>query len=365
MIIYGKEIKVRWLKDKHIDLVNIIGEPLVGITTRSRIKDSDDASASECIYVNFLLEIEPKKLIEALEEEGWVLAMIEELNQFERNKVWTMVPKPDGKTIIGIKWVFKNKMDEEGVVTKNKARLVAEGYRQEDGIDYDETFAPVPPGFESSEFPNHVCKLNKALYRLKQAPRAWNLTKVNDTDVPDGSSPVDQRAIDENEAENEVIYDTDGNDVDGSLEFELLHPDQVPLLALKIRKDLSEITSWLGSTKKGMGLFGHLDSHSQAPQPKQISFQRFPRTQRNKDSVMVVVAKLVFKSIKVRCRVVMTKGNLMQGIQSWMLQVQGMSKQNSRTSFFQEGEDDTDVPYGSSPVDQRAIDENEAGGLSG
>nr|GEV80848.1 uncharacterized mitochondrial protein AtMg00810-like [Tanacetum cinerariifolium] len=83
-----------------------------------------------------------------------------------------MVPKPDGKTIIGIKWVFKNKMDEEGVVTKNKARLVAEGYRQEDGIDYDETFAPVPPGFESSEFPNHVCKLNKALYRLKQAPRA-------------------------------------------------------------------------------------------------------------------------------------------------------------------------------------------------
>nr|GEU53192.1 retrovirus-related Pol polyprotein from transposon TNT 1-94 [Tanacetum cinerariifolium] len=154
-------------------------------------------------------------LIEALEEEGWVLAIAEELNQFERNKVWTLVLNPYGKTIIGLKRVFKNKMDEEGVVTKNKARLVAKGYIQEEGIDYDETFAPVarleaikiffayasymgftvyqmdvksaflnrklseevyveqPPGFESSEFPNHVCKFNKALYGLKQAPRSW------------------------------------------------------------------------------------------------------------------------------------------------------------------------------------------------
>ncbi|GJV06486.1 retrovirus-related pol polyprotein from transposon TNT 1-94 [Tanacetum coccineum] len=172
---------------KHIELVNIIGEPLT----------------------------EPKRLCEDLEEEDWVLAITEELNQFERNKVWTLVPKPYGKTIIGLKWVFRNKMDEFSIVVKNKARLVAKGYRQEEGIDYDETFAPVarreairiflaytsymgftvyqmdvksaflngtileevyaeqPPGFESSEFPNHVCKLNKALYGLKQAPRAW------------------------------------------------------------------------------------------------------------------------------------------------------------------------------------------------
>ncbi|GKB56150.1 retrovirus-related pol polyprotein from transposon TNT 1-94 [Tanacetum coccineum] len=205
----------RWSREKHIELVNIIGEPLAGITTRSRIRDSDAASAHECLYVNFLSEIEPKKLIEALEEEGWVIAMQEELNQFERNKVWTLVPKPHGKTIIGTKWIWKNKMDEEGVVTKNKARLVAQGYNQQEGIDYEETFAPVarleairiflayaaymgfvvyqmdvksaflngkiseevyvqqPPGFESSEFPDHVCKLDKALYGLKQAPRAW------------------------------------------------------------------------------------------------------------------------------------------------------------------------------------------------
>ncbi|GJQ90869.1 hypothetical protein Tco_0002008 [Tanacetum coccineum] len=76
----------RWSSDKHIKLVKIIGEPLAGITTRSKIKDSDAASAHECLYVNFLSEIKPKKLIKALEEEGWVIVMQEELNQFERNK---------------------------------------------------------------------------------------------------------------------------------------------------------------------------------------------------------------------------------------------------------------------------------------
>ncbi|GJW14824.1 retrovirus-related pol polyprotein from transposon TNT 1-94 [Tanacetum coccineum] len=70
----------RWSREKHIELVNIIGEPLAGITTRSRVKDSKAASANECLYVNFLSEIKPKKLIEALEEEGWVIAIQEELN---------------------------------------------------------------------------------------------------------------------------------------------------------------------------------------------------------------------------------------------------------------------------------------------
>ncbi|GJY92312.1 retrovirus-related pol polyprotein from transposon TNT 1-94, partial [Tanacetum coccineum] len=133
----------KWSREKHIELVNIIGEPLAGITTRSRVRDSDPSSAHEFLYVNFLSQIEPKRLVEALEEEGWVLAMTEELNQFERNKVWTLVPKPYGKTIIGLKWVFRNKMDKESIVIKNKARLVAKGYMQEEGIYYDETFAPV------------------------------------------------------------------------------------------------------------------------------------------------------------------------------------------------------------------------------
>ncbi|GKF81141.1 retrovirus-related pol polyprotein from transposon TNT 1-94, partial [Tanacetum coccineum] len=133
----------RWSREKHIELVNIIGEPLASITTRSRIRDSDAASASECLYVNFISEMEPKKLVEALKEKEWIITMQEELNQFKRNKVWTLDPKPHGKTIIRTKWIWKNKMDKNGIVIKNKARLVAQGYNQQEGVDYEETFASV------------------------------------------------------------------------------------------------------------------------------------------------------------------------------------------------------------------------------
>ena len=63
-----------------------------------------------------------------ISDDFWVLAMQEELNQFERNKVWTLVPKPKHHPIIGGKWVFRNKMNEQGVITRSKARLVAKGY---------------------------------------------------------------------------------------------------------------------------------------------------------------------------------------------------------------------------------------------
>jgi len=141
--------------------------------------------------------------------------MQEELNQFQRNDVWDLVPKPPQKNIIGTKWVFINKLGEQGEVTRNKARLVAQGYSQQEGIDYTETFVPVarlkairlllsyvvnhgiilfqmdvksaflngvieeevfvkkPPGFEDLKHPDHVYKLKKSLYGLKQAPRAW------------------------------------------------------------------------------------------------------------------------------------------------------------------------------------------------
>nr|GEV82475.1 retrovirus-related Pol polyprotein from transposon TNT 1-94 [Tanacetum cinerariifolium] len=133
----------KWSREKHVELVNIIGEPLDGITTRSRVKDSKSALSHEYLYVNFLFETEPKRLNEALKEEGWVIAMQEELNQFKRNKVWTRVLVSYGKTIIGTKWIFRNKIDKNGVVKKNKARLVAQGFRQEEEIDYDETFSCV------------------------------------------------------------------------------------------------------------------------------------------------------------------------------------------------------------------------------
>jgi hypothetical protein len=158
--------------------------------------------------------IEPYKVEDALRDSDWVLAMQEELNNFTRNEVWHLVLRPN-QNVVGTKWVFCNKQDEHGVVIRNKTRLVANGYSQVEVLDFGETYAPIvrlesirillayatdhgfklyqmdvksaflngpikeevyveqPPGFEDSEYPNHVYKLSKALYGLKQAPRAW------------------------------------------------------------------------------------------------------------------------------------------------------------------------------------------------
>nr|GEW10963.1 ribonuclease H-like domain-containing protein [Tanacetum cinerariifolium] len=143
-----------------------------------------------------------------------VIAMQDELDQFARLKVWRLVLKLDGKTVIKTKWIFKNKKDKRSLVIRNKARLVAVGYSQQKGIDYDETFASVarieairlflayaahkdftvfqmdvkmtflneilkeevyatqPPGFVSKQYLDHVYALDKPLYGFKQAPRA-------------------------------------------------------------------------------------------------------------------------------------------------------------------------------------------------
>nr|GEZ22563.1 retrotransposon-related protein [Tanacetum cinerariifolium] len=87
-------------------------------------------------------------------------AMQEEFDQFSRLKVWRLVPRPEGKTVIKTKWIFKNKKDESSLVIRNKVRLVAVGYSQQEG-------------FVSKQYPDHVYALDKALYGLKQAPRAW------------------------------------------------------------------------------------------------------------------------------------------------------------------------------------------------
>ncbi|GJW07760.1 ribonuclease H-like domain-containing protein [Tanacetum coccineum] len=96
-----------------------------------------------CLFACFLSQNEPKKISEALEDESWVDAMQEELLQFKIQKVWILVDLPYGKKAIGTKWVYRNKKDERGVMVRNKARLVAQGHRQEEGIDYDEVFALV------------------------------------------------------------------------------------------------------------------------------------------------------------------------------------------------------------------------------
>ncbi|GJW85381.1 retrovirus-related pol polyprotein from transposon TNT 1-94 [Tanacetum coccineum] len=88
-------------------------------------------------------QLEPKNVNEALGDESWIVAMQEELNQFVANDIWELVPQPRNMTIIGTKWVFRNKLDENGIVSRNKARLVTQGCNQQEGIDYDETYASV------------------------------------------------------------------------------------------------------------------------------------------------------------------------------------------------------------------------------
>nr|GFB36434.1 putative ribonuclease H-like domain-containing protein [Tanacetum cinerariifolium] len=168
-----------------------------------------------CMFACFLSQEEPKRVHQALKDPSWIEAMQEELFQFKMQKVWVLVDLSYGKRAIGTKWVYKNKKDERKIVIRNKARLVAQGHKQDEGIDYEEVFAPVarikairlflayasfmgfmvyqmdvkstflygtieeevyvcqPPGFEDPDHPDKVYKTVKALYGLHQAPRAW------------------------------------------------------------------------------------------------------------------------------------------------------------------------------------------------
>ncbi|KAJ9536179.1 hypothetical protein OSB04_un000639 [Centaurea solstitialis] len=154
-------------------LYNVIGDVKDGVKTRS-------ASANYCLYKSFLSKIEPKNVSQALDDSDWLLAMQEELLQFKRNKVYRLVPRPQDKSIIKTKWIFRNKKDESGLIVRNKARLVAKGYSQQEGIDYDETFAPVAR-IEAIRIFSGLCgsQEHQALYGLKQAPRAWYETLTN------------------------------------------------------------------------------------------------------------------------------------------------------------------------------------------
>ncbi|GKD70795.1 retrovirus-related pol polyprotein from transposon TNT 1-94 [Tanacetum coccineum] len=182
------ELIGRWTKDHPI--ANVIGDPSRSVSTRKQLK----TDAMWCYFDAFLTSVEPKNFKQAMTEPSWIDAMQEEIHEFERLQV---------------------KTDEFGGVLKNKARLVAQGFRQEEGIDFEESFAPVarieairifvanaanknmtifqmdvktaflngelkeevyvsqPEGFVDQDNPSHVYKLKKALYGLKQAPRAW------------------------------------------------------------------------------------------------------------------------------------------------------------------------------------------------
>jgi hypothetical protein len=94
-------------------------------------------------HIAFISMLEPKNFNEASKDDHWVKEMNDELDQIEKNNTWEMVHRPEGKIIIGSKWIFKNKLNEQGQVIRNKSRLVCKGYAQIVGLDFDETFAPV------------------------------------------------------------------------------------------------------------------------------------------------------------------------------------------------------------------------------
>ena len=180
-------------------IINDIEAP--GPLTRSKASHLSNF----CAHFAFISITEPTKVDEAFMESEWIQAMQDELHQLELNNVWELVKRPDPRkhNIIGTKWIYHNKQDENGLVVRNKARLVAQGYTQVEGIDFDETFAPVarleaicillpyanhhniilqqmdvksaflngkleeevyvaqPPGFEDPKFPDHVYRLNR------------------------------------------------------------------------------------------------------------------------------------------------------------------------------------------------------------
>ncbi|GJU46603.1 copia protein, partial [Tanacetum coccineum] len=175
--------------------------------------DDEDLDTYNSPFVDQVMGVEAN--FNNMEPSTIVEEMQEELLQFKIQKVWTLVDLPYDKKAIGTKWVYRNKKDERGIVVRNKARLVVQGYKQEEGINYDEVFAPVatieairlflayasfmnflvyqmdvksaflydiieeevyvsqPPGFVDPEFPKKVYKVENALYGLHQAPRAW------------------------------------------------------------------------------------------------------------------------------------------------------------------------------------------------
>nr|GEY43417.1 hypothetical protein [Tanacetum cinerariifolium] len=201
--------KHRWTKDHPLE--QVIGNPSLSVRTRRQL----ESDVEMCMFALTVSRSELKNIKEAMADSAWIESIQEELHQFDQLDVWELVDRPLCKNIINMKWLWKNKRDEENIVIRNKSRLMAKGYAQKDGIDFEESFAPVarleavrlfiayaapksftvyqmdvkttflygplkeevyvnqPDGFV---YPYHLDKvycLKKALYGLKQALRVW------------------------------------------------------------------------------------------------------------------------------------------------------------------------------------------------
>nr|GEX41965.1 hypothetical protein [Tanacetum cinerariifolium] len=194
----------RWTKDHPLE--QVIGNPLQSVRTRRQLESNGEM----CMFVLTVSRTEPKNIKEAIADSAWIESMQEELHQSDRLDVWELVDRLLCINVINLKWLWKNKSNEENTVIRNKSRLVAKGYAQKEGVDFEESFAPVtrleavrlfiayvahksmdvkttflygplkeevyvnqPDGFVDPYHPDKVYRLKKALYGLKQAPKAW------------------------------------------------------------------------------------------------------------------------------------------------------------------------------------------------
>nr|GEV28816.1 integrase, catalytic region, zinc finger, CCHC-type, peptidase aspartic, catalytic [Tanacetum cinerariifolium] len=222
----------KWTMDH--PLANVIGDPSRPVFMRKQL----ETDAMWCYFDAFLTSVEPKNFKEAMLESSWIEAMQEEIYEFKRLQVWKLVPCPDKVMLIKLKWIFKVKKMNLARVLKNKAILVAQGFKREEGIDFEEPFTPVarieaihifianavnknvtiyqmdvktaflngelkeevyvsqPEGFVDQDNPSHVYKLKKVLYGLKQAPSACDsvdtpMVEKNKLDADLQGTPVD------------------------------------------------------------------------------------------------------------------------------------------------------------------------------
>nr|GEW92155.1 retrovirus-related Pol polyprotein from transposon TNT 1-94 [Tanacetum cinerariifolium] len=127
----------RWTKDHPLE--QVIGNPLQPVRTRRQL----ESDAEMCMFALTVSRTKPKNIKEAMEDSTWIESMQEELHQFERLDIWELADRPLCTNVINLKWLWKNKRDEENTVIRNKSRLVAKGYAQKEGVDFEESFAPV------------------------------------------------------------------------------------------------------------------------------------------------------------------------------------------------------------------------------
>nr|GEV67963.1 Gag-Pol polyprotein [Tanacetum cinerariifolium] len=214
-------------------LEQVIRNPSQSVRTRRQL----ESDAEICMFALTVSQTKPKNIKEAMADSAWIESMQEELHQFYLLDVWELVDRPLCKNVINMMWLWKNKRNEENTVIRNKSRLVAKGYAQKEGINFEESFAPVarleavrlfiayaayksftiyqmdvkttflygplkeevyvnqPDGFVDPYHPDKVYCLKKALYGLKQAPRTWKNTSIFESEIQTNATMADNRTM--------------------------------------------------------------------------------------------------------------------------------------------------------------------------